>query len=153
MWTAVSRVRFDRRPVVVVMGVSGCGKSTVGAALAERQGLPFLDGDDFHPDANVGKMSRGIPLTDEDRWPWLATLGAAMRSNADKAGGVVATCSALKRAYRTKLTEAIGLPTVFVLLDGSRDTLLARRRTTTCRRAFSTASSRRWSGRRPTNRS
>ncbi len=126
MSTAASRVRFDRRPVVVVMGVSGCGKSTVGAALARRQGLPYLEGDDFHPASNVDKMSRGIPLTDDDRWPWLASLGAAMRANADQAGGVVATCSALKRAYRTTLADAIGLPTVFVLLDGSRDTLFAR---------------------------
>jgi len=108
------------------MGVSGCGKSTVGEALAERQGLPFLDGDDFHPEANVDKMSHGIPLTDDDRWPWLAILGAAMRAHADQTGGVVATCSALKRVYRSKLSEAIGLPVVFLLLEGNRDTLFAR---------------------------
>ncbi|MBB4266530.1 gluconokinase [Roseospira visakhapatnamensis] len=124
--TAASRVRFQQRPVVVVMGVSGSGKSTIGAALALRLGLPFLDADDYHPPANVDKMSRGVPLTDTDRWPWLTALGGAMREQADQVGGVIAACSALKRAYRQHLAEAVGLPLVSVLLDGDRDLLLRR---------------------------
>jgi gluconokinase len=112
--------------VVVVMGVSGSGKSTVGAALAARQGLPFLDADDFHPASNVAKMSRGIPLTDRDRWPWLAALGAAMREQAGWSGGVVAACSALKRKYRERLVEQVGQPVRYLLLDGDRETLLER---------------------------
>lgn len=126
MSTAASPVRFDNRPVVVVMGVSGSGKSTVGAALALRQGLPFLDADDYHPEANVAKMSQGVPLTDTDRWPWLRALGKAMRDNADQTGGVVATCSALKRIYREKLSGHVGVPLVYVLLDGDRETLFKR---------------------------
>ncbi|KAA5605109.1 gluconokinase [Roseospira marina] len=124
--TAASSVRFERRPVVVVMGVSGSGKSTVGAALALRLGVPFLDADDFHPPANVDKMSRGLPLTDVDRWPWLEALGAAMGARADDVGGVVAGCSALKRAYRARLTDTVGRPLVFLVLDGRRETLFAR---------------------------
>jgi len=126
--TAASRVRFTRRPLVVVMGVSGSGKSTIGATLAQRLALPFLDADDYHPPANVEKMSGGVPLTDEDRWPWLAALGLAMRAEATRDGGVVAACSALKRAYRQRLSQEVDLPMVFVLLDGDRDLLLGRLR-------------------------
>ena len=108
------------------MGVSGSGKSTVGAALAQHLGLPFLDADDYHPAANVAKMSQGIPLTDDDRWPWLETLGKAMHETAEQSGGAIAACSALKCIYRTKLSGHIGLPMVYVLLDGERDTLLKR---------------------------
>lgn len=126
MLTAASRVRFDRRPVVVVMGVSGSGKSTIGAALALRLGVPFLDADDYHPPANVDKMSRGVPLTDGDRWPWLGALGEAMRAQADTVGGVISGCSALKRVYRQRLMEAVGLPLLFLVLDGSRETLFRR---------------------------
>ncbi|CCQ74476.1 Thermosensitive gluconokinase [Magnetospira sp. QH-2] len=108
------------------MGVSGSGKSTIGEALAARLGLPFLDADDYHPPANVDKMSQGIPLTDADRWPWLKSLGLAMNDAAAKAGGVIATCSALKRVYRTTLSGQVGLPLIYVLLDGDRDTLFAR---------------------------
>lgn len=126
MSTAASRVRFEARPVVVVMGVSGSGKSTIGAALALRLGLPYLDADDFHPKANVDKMSKGLPLTDEDRWPWLSALGTAVREAADTQGGVIAACSALKRAYRTWLSDAVGIPMVYALLEGERDTLYRR---------------------------
>ena len=129
MSTAVSQVRFECRPVLVVMGVSGSGKSTVGTELAGRLGLPFLDADDFHPATNVAKMSQGIPLTDEDRWPWLESLGRAMRNANVETGGVVATCSALKRAYRDHLRNHIGVPVIFVLLDGDRKTLYARMQT------------------------
>ena len=108
------------------MGVSGSGKSTVGTNLARHLGLPFLEADDYHPAANVAKMSQGIPLTDEDRWPWLESLARAIRHTNEKSGGVVASCSALKRAYRDYLRERIEIPVLFVLLDGDRETLLAR---------------------------
>jgi len=85
---------------LVVMGVSGCGKSSLGAALAVGLGLPLIEGDDHHPPANVEKMSRGIALTDADRAGWLATLGRAL---ADSPQGAVLTCSALKRSYRDRL--------------------------------------------------
>ena len=88
-------------PLVLVMGVSGAGKSTVGTLLAARLGLPFADADEFHPAANIAKMSRGEPLTDEDRWPWLDAIGAWLDAQAP-AGGVV-TCSALRRVYRDRL--------------------------------------------------
>jgi gluconokinase len=86
--------------VIVVMGVSGSGKSTVAKALAKDEGWPILEGDDYHPPANVAKMASGTPLTDEDRWPWLRAIAAAI--DAARAGGQneVVACSALKRAYR-----------------------------------------------------
>ena len=87
--------------LVLVMGVSGAGKSTVGQLLAERLGVPFADADAFHPPANIAKMSAGAPLTDDDRWPWLDAIGAWLDDRA-ATGGVV-TCSALKRAYRDRL--------------------------------------------------
>ncbi|SEP86910.1 gluconokinase [Arthrobacter sp. OV608] len=86
------------KPVIVVMGVCGAGKSTVGAALAERLGAAFVDSDSLHPQANVEKMAAGTPLTDEDRWPWLDLVGAELAS--DHADGIVVACSALKRDYR-----------------------------------------------------
>ncbi len=108
------------------MGVSGCGKSTIGLALAQQLDLPFLDADDYHPPSNVDKMSSGIPLTDEDRWPWLQSLSLAIVAAADQAGGVVATCSALKRRYREYILEQVNRPLLFVFLDGDHDTLFAR---------------------------
>lgn len=90
---------------IVVMGVSGCGKSTVGALLAERLGWPFEDGDSFHPPANVEKMRAGTPLTDEDRWPWLAAIAARIASAREGGEGVVVACSALKRSYRDALRD------------------------------------------------
>jgi gluconokinase len=94
-------VRCAAPPVVVVMGVSGCGKSTVGAALAERLGVPFVDGDDLHPAANIAKMAAGRPLTDADRRPWLEAVGRWLAHHGGS-GGVI-TCSALKRSYRDLL--------------------------------------------------
>ena len=93
-------------PVVLTMGVSGCGKTTISLLLAERTGWPFLDADEMHPIANVEKMKSGIPLTDEDRWPWLEKVAAwiAERYAAGEPG--VVACSALKRAYRHLLREA-----------------------------------------------
>ncbi|MBL6456382.1 gluconokinase [Belnapia sp. T6] len=87
--------------LVLVMGVSGAGKSTVGSLLAQRLGVPFADADSFHPPANIEKMSRGEPLTDEDRWPWLDAIGAWLDAHGPRGG--VATCSALKQVYRDRL--------------------------------------------------
>ena len=85
---------------IVVMGVSGSGKSTVGAALAQRLRVPFADADDFHPAANIAKMSAGHPLDDDDRYPWLERIGQWLATHPE--GGVM-SCSALKRAYRDQL--------------------------------------------------
>jgi carbohydrate kinase (thermoresistant glucokinase family) len=104
---------------IVVMGVSGCGKSSVGLALAEALGARFIDGDDLHPEANKAKMSAGIPLDDSDRWPWLDLVGQALTPN------TVIACSALKRVYRERILA--GAPnTFFVHLDGSREILEQR---------------------------
>ena len=101
-------------PRVVVMGVAGSGKSTVGAALAAALGVTFVEGDRLHPAANVAKMAGGEPLDDDDRWPWLARVRAALRQE----GGVVVACSALARRYRDLLRQADG--TRFVFLDVTR---------------------------------
>ena len=111
------------RPLVVVMGVAGSGKTTVGHKLAEVLGADFIDGDALHPPANVSKMASGIPLTDEDRWPWLAVVG---RTLADAGpGGMVVACSALRRMYRAAILDQAP-ETRFVELDGSPE-LLQRR--------------------------
>jgi carbohydrate kinase (thermoresistant glucokinase family) len=108
---------------VVVMGVSGSGKSTVGRAVADALGAPFVDGDDLHPAANVAKMAAGIPLTDADRVPWLRAVGRTLADGDD--AGVVVACSALKRSYRDLIRdEAPG--TVFAELDGPRELLQKR---------------------------
>ena len=109
------------RPLVV-MGVSGSGKSTVGAAIAQRFRVPFADADDLHPSANIAKMSRGEALNDEDRFPWLALVGEWLAVYED--GGVM-SCSALKRKYRDQIRHHA--PHVqFLLLEGTRDVIAAR---------------------------
>jgi gluconokinase len=110
--------------IVVVMGVSGCGKSTVGEALAESLGWRFLDADDFHPPANVAKMAAGTPLVDEDRWPWLDRLAAEMRAINAGGGDAVLACSALRQAYRDRLAAAGDVR--FVHLAGDLPTIAAR---------------------------
>ena len=89
--------------MVIVMGVCGCGKTTVGRALAHRLQVEFLDADDFHPPANVAKMAAGVALTDDDRGPWLDRLAAEMREREAQGRGAVVACSALKEAYRRRL--------------------------------------------------
>ncbi|MGW3016525.1 gluconokinase [Streptomyces longwoodensis] len=103
--------------VVVVMGVAGTGKTTIGPLLAARLGVPYAEGDDFHPRANIAKMTAGVPLDDEDRWPWLDAIGAWAHERAGL-GGVV-SCSALKRSYRDRL-RAAAPGAVFVHLTGDR---------------------------------
>jgi gluconokinase len=107
---------------IVVMGVSGSGKSTVGAALAGRLRVPFEDADDLHPRANIEKMTRGEPLDDSDRWPWLERMGEWLTAHAT--GGVIA-CSALKRSYRDQLRHHC--PDVeFLHLESGRDVIERR---------------------------
>jgi gluconokinase len=111
---------------VIVMGVSGSGKSTTGALLAERLHCPFLEGDSFHDAAAVEKMRSGVPLTDDDRWPWLDRIGAALNAAIAENGLAVAACSALRRSYRDRLRARIDVPTRFVLLDNDRDEIMRR---------------------------
>jgi gluconokinase len=109
-------------PVIVVMGVSGSGKTTVGRALAERLGVPYAEADEFHPRANVDKMAAGRALTDDDRWPWLRAIAAWIDA---QAGGGVVTCSALKRAYRD-LLRAETDHVWFLHLHGDRALIASR---------------------------
>jgi len=109
---------------ILVMGVSGCGKSTIGSLLADRLGVPFLDADSLHPAANLAKMSAGVPLDDEDRWPWLRLVGAALAASPD---GTVVACSALRRAYRD-LLRSFAPDLQIVHLVGTREELAARMR-------------------------
>lgn len=108
---------------IVLMGVAGSGKSAVGAVLAERLHATYLDGDDLHPPANIAKMSRGEPLTDEDRWPWLMLVGQRL-ANPD--GILIVGCSALKRRYRDLIRKEAGAPVIFVHLSGTKE-LIAKR--------------------------
>ena len=115
-------------PVLVVMGVSGCGKSTVGGLLAGRLGWDFGEGDALHPQENVDKMATGHPLTDADRWPWLVRVHDWMAEHVRAGRPGVITCSALKRGYRDLLAGGISEHVVFVHLSGDREQLLARLR-------------------------
>ncbi|HEX5858809.1 MAG TPA: gluconokinase [Microbacterium sp.] len=113
---------------IVVMGVAGCGKSTVATALAATVGLRFLDSDSLHSPSNVAKMAAGIPLVDADRWPWIDAVGTALAEAPEP--GIVVACSALKRAYRDRL-RAAAPGTVFVHLDGDAGLLEQRLRART----------------------
>jgi gluconokinase/shikimate kinase len=118
-------VTAEQFPVLVLMGVSGCGKSTVAGLLAGRLGWDLAEGDDMHPPENVAKMAAGHPLTDEDRWPWLRRIaGWITEHTADGRPGLV-TCSALKRSYRDVLR---GQHVTFVFLDGTREQIETRLR-------------------------
>lgn len=111
--------------VLIVMGVSGCGKSTVGQALGAALGWDFRDGDAFHPPSNVAKMKSGAPLVDEDRWPWLDAIARFIDDKRRHGGHAVIACSALKRAYRDRLKGAGG-DVLFVHLAGSKELIEAR---------------------------
>lgn len=109
---------------IVVMGVSGCGKTSVGEGLAARLDAPFVEGDALHPAGNVAKMAAGTPLSDADRWPWLRAIAA--RIAAEPAPVIVVSCSALRRAYRDLLRAEAGRPVAFVYLHGCEALLAAR---------------------------
>jgi len=115
-----------RTPVVLVlMGVSGCGKSTVAALLAGQLGWAFEEGDALHPPANVAKMAAGHPLTDDDRWPWLELVAEWIEHQLDSGESGIVTCSSLKRSYRDLLNRR-GSGVVFVYLAGDKATIAAR---------------------------
>ena len=107
------------------MGVTGCGKTTVGALLAQECGWEFHDADDFHPAANVAKMKRGEALTDEDRWPWLERLNAFLLEHDSRGRQLVLACSALKQAYRERLARGCAAAR-FIFLDGEPELIRAR---------------------------
>jgi gluconokinase len=110
--------------IVVLMGVSGSGKSTTGAALAAALGWRLIDADDLHPPQNVAKMAAGIPLTDDDRWPWLDRIVDALRRTTAEGANVILACSALKQRYRDRLAQAGDVR--FVHLRGDPQTIAAR---------------------------
>lgn len=120
---SASKAHTIRRPIIV-MGVAGCGKSSVGTRLAEALSLPYQEGDDLHPQANIAKMSAGTPLNDDDRWPWLDRIGEILADHAES--GIVLTCSSLKKVYRDRLRAAAGGRLAFVFLDGSKALLTKR---------------------------
>lgn len=110
---------------IIVMGVSGAGKSSIGKALSEILGQPFVEGDDLHSPKNIAKMTAGIPLGDEDRIPWLRALASALNSKGRK-GGAIAACSALKREYRSLLRRELRQEVRFIHLDGDKSVLYRR---------------------------
>ena len=110
---------------IVVMGVSASGKSTIGALIAGALGVPFVDGDALHPQANIEKMAGGHPLNDDDRWPWLAIVGDTLAESGKTGPGLVIACSALRRSYRQAILDRAPQAR-FVHLHGSREVLSAR---------------------------
>jgi gluconokinase len=114
------------RLMLVVMGVSGSGKTLVGGALATVAGVPFVDGDDLHAPEAVAKMGKGIPLDDSDRAPWLDRIGSVLADKATYPKGVVVACSALRRVYRDRLRRGAGQGLRFILLSGDIELIRAR---------------------------
>ena len=110
--------------IIYIMGVSGCGKSTIGIKIASALAIPFFDGDDYHPKENVDKMQSGIPLNDQDRQGWLETLNKLAIEHLGK--GAVIACSALKEKYRTLLQKGIENESEFLFLQGSFDEIQER---------------------------
>ncbi len=121
----MSETRAAEAPQIIVMGVSGSGKSTIGALIAGAIGVPFVDGDALHPQSNIEKMAGGQPLDDSDRWPWLAVVGQTLAEAGRAGDGMVIACSALRRAYREAILTSAPKAR-FVHLDGSREVLSAR---------------------------
>jgi carbohydrate kinase (thermoresistant glucokinase family) len=111
------------RPILIVMGVAGTGKSTLAGLLAERLNWELQEGDDLHPPANVAKMSAGIPLDDDDRWPWLDAIAAWIKVKTKSGEPGIVTCSALKKSYRDRLR---GPNVIFVFINGPRAVIEAR---------------------------
>jgi carbohydrate kinase (thermoresistant glucokinase family) len=111
--------------IVIVMGVTGCGKSTVGVMLADACGWEFHDADDFHPAQNVAKMKSGTPLGDDDRWPWLDCLNDVLLDRERQGKNLVLACSALKQVYRDRLAGGCAAAR-FVFLDGEMELIRAR---------------------------
>ncbi len=105
---------------VVVMGVCGCGKSTLATKLAETLGGSFIEGDELHSDQNVAKMASGQPLNDEDRWPWLAEIGRTLSKDVDQRGRSFAACSALKKSYRDHIRQSCEHAVIFLYLKGEK---------------------------------
>lgn len=114
---------MSSKTTYVIMGVTGCGKSTIGRLLAKRLAIPFFDGDDYHPDANVHKMSSGIPLTDEDRFPWLTILNSEI-SKWNSNNGAALACSALKEDYRKIISDNQNVE--FIYLNSSKELIKKR---------------------------
>lgn len=109
-------------PNIVVFGVSGCGKSTIGTQLSSKIGLPFFDADDFHPPENIAKMASGVPLSDSDRYPWLSQIGEVL---AKKPKGWILACSVLKESYRKIISEHVIVDS-WVFLEGDFDRIFTR---------------------------
>lgn len=111
--------------ILIVCGVSGAGKTTIGKLLSEALAIPFFDADDFHPASNVEKMSAGVPLDDADRQPWLETLASEL-PEWEKSGGAVLACSALKESYRATLGSRCGEAVQWIILDAPEELLAER---------------------------
>lgn len=117
------QLAYNDARLIVVMGSTACGKSTIGSALAEQLNAVFIEGDDYHSTENKSKMACGTPLTDEDRWLWLQNLGELMRAQKSR---VVTSCSALRKVYRQHIAEYANEPVLFVYLRGSKTLLESR---------------------------
>ena len=111
--------------IYYIMGVTSSGKTTIGTLLAQKLNIPFFDGDDFHPESNIQKMSQGIPLTDTDRIPWLENIANSARSFEEK-GGAIFACSALKKSYRNILKKGLEASTQWIFLSGNQQLIQAR---------------------------
>lgn len=111
---------------IILMGVSGSGKTAIGKRLSRRTGLPFFEGDNYHPQANVEKMSSGTPLNDEDRWPWLESLHKLIKEHLEQGRSLILASSALKAKYRDTLRGDLGKQVVFVYLKGNFELIYER---------------------------
>jgi gluconokinase len=112
--------------VIVLMGVTGCGKTTVGEILAEQLGWEFYDADQFHPPANIAKMSKGIPLNDEDRLPWLEAISRVIVQSIEQNKNAIFACSALREKYRQILNKGSEIPVRFIYLKGTMELIKSR---------------------------